>query len=443
MKRNRNLFDIGLIGASMFAATSLLGASAMTLTRAEPASNSNEQATPISWEQAQAALMPAVAPEVKSALQAAATGAPRPAVSNAGPSAPGAPRPPSTAAPQANRVGDSGATRWSASAGDPAVSASSADRCAAGGDHAGMEGGQMSDEQMQTMSPPPGCPAGDGLVYANSPARTPRERAKVFGDPTGSSGWEINYEAPAYAEDGCGASPADAVSESCTMAKGPALREGDPKEYYTGMDMEMPDCRVTPQLYATGMELAQRTREVVGSTYDNKPWMALQNGYTPYPVPGTKTFHLFKSANYGDRNPDGSQVIFDPNAPEMFTYGMTDEGLKVVNVVYAYTGTEEELPDDRKAEWYSMLPRPLGCMAEWHPHFEGVEGPATGNLDGRAFMTHVWTYPRSGEKWSYGDGQTYEGPYPYGEYGDGSEPHAWFTPLKVVPALCNKDGGCI
>jgi thiol-disulfide isomerase/thioredoxin len=78
-----------------------------------------------------------------------------------------------------------------------------------------------------------------------------------------------------------------------------------------------------------------------------------------------------------------------------------DEGLKVVNLVFVYQGTPESLPESERHRWFEMLPRPFGCMVEWHGHDNEVEGPATGNVDGRAYMTHVWTYPRSGHYWHY------------------------------------------
>ncbi len=296
-------------------------------------------------------------------------------------------------------------------------------------------------------------PGSDGMVDVPMFHQAERERTRVFWDVTGQiSPWEINYEAPEYAEDDCGTDIGGIgvweldPTKDCTMTHSPSFREGNPEEYFQGHGDHGP-CRVEIERYDGAFDMAQRSRDVLSATYDNNPWQALADGYKPYPVAASKTFHMFSWDHWDARHDDGSPDLYNPERPAMFTYGMTDEGLMVVNIVYVFAGTEEEFPDGQQERWDEMLPRPYGCMVEWHGHNNEIEGPATGNLDGRDYMTHVWTWPRRGATWEYlgPDGQlrTYEGPYPFGEYGDGAEPHAWFRPYNYLPALCNKDGGCI
>lgn len=209
-------------------------------------------------------------------------------------------------------------------------------------------------------------------------------------------------------------------------------------------------CDPTPEQFARGVELTLATRNFL-DRYTNNPVALRLAGYWPYPVPGTKTFHWFNSGlsgtgtdYYGDRDTenndamwrrDGEQRVLDPDAQEMFTMALTDDGYVADNVayVYVYEGSADPFSIDANAPGQ----RPgtdgdnegLGCLIFWHGHTEGAEGAATANTDGRTWMAHLWFY---GGLYPFGDGDL-----------DGGEPHGWFTPLNNVPAACNHNGGCI
>lgn len=446
------LADAALIGVSAFLSVSLVAAGGLTLVRSgaegpstRAAGGNESTAAPLSWDEAAKVLAPAVPPAAKKLAAAMGAGGSH----GTGDHRHGDDVEAMFAAAGAPDSHAGGHGHGHATSHDPGSAGSSATAhgCSAsshGHTHAASTG------EASHANTHKACPASDGTVSAAAPDRTPRRRTKVVGDPTGQiSPWEINYESAEYAEDGCGydVGPVTVIevdpSKKCTMTHGSAFREGNPKEYFSAHGGHDHQCRVTKPQYDSAFDLAQRATDVVGKTFDNQPWVALQKGYLPFPVPGTKTVHMFHSGHYGDRDPSGNHVLFDVTKPEMFTYGMTDQGLVVVNVVFVYAGNETELPEARRAEWFSLLPRPYGCMVEWHGHYQGAEGPATGNVDGRDYMTHVWTWPRTGHAWEYGEGRTFTGVYPYGEYGDGSEPHGWFTAYRAIPAFCNKDGGCI
>ena len=418
MNRTRSV-DISLVAVSTFCAVAMVAAASMGVTSETPRQHVASAPTapaPISWDQAQETLRPAVPARAAAALADALGTKPANAPDIDA-------RPPTvTKAPVSTATGPK-----------PGADCAPPPEHTDGHDHSAT------------------CAPSGGVRSSGQPTAANRETSTVLEpDVTDQySQWRISYENAEYAEEGCGIAvfgnvvlPEIDPTKQCTMTKGAAFTESDPTAPPAGHGHHG-DCRVTGAQYDGAFDLAERTRTVVGARYDNQPWNALADQYVPFPVPGTKTFHMFRSANYGDRNPDGTQTIMDPSRPEMFSYGMTDEGLMVVNVVYAYTGTAEELPEDKRADWHHMLPQPYGCMLGWHAHVGTTEGTATGNIDGRAFMTHVWTYPRTGQAWPYSSRRTFNGPYPFGEYLDGTEPHAWFTPFHYIPVLCNANRGCI
>lgn len=202
--------------------------------------------------------------------------------------------------------------------------------------------------------------------------------------------------------------------------------------------------QITWEQWQTGVDLVLATRNFLDQ-YKNNPVLLRQHGYWPYPVPGTKTFHWFNSglatetANgtnyYGDREPDGSPRVIDPEAQEMFTMALTDDGYVADNVAYVYIYEGEADPFSIDANAPGQRPgadgnnEGLGCLLMWHGHTQGAEGAATFNTDGRTWMAHLWFYG---------------GLYPFGDADlDGSEPHGWFTPLNLAPPACNNGGGCI
>ena len=209
-------------------------------------------------------------------------------------------------------------------------------------------------------------------------------------------------------------------------------------------------CSPTQQQWERGLELTIQTRDFLDQ-YTNNPVLLRQHGYWPYPVPGTKTFHWFNSGlsgngtnYYEDRDTEtdeskwrreGEQRLIDPEAQEMFTMALTDDGYVADNVAYVYVYDGDADPFSIDANAPGQRPgvdgdnEGLGCLLYWHGHTEGAEGAATANTDGRTWMAHLWFYG---------------GLYPFGDADlDGSEPHGWFTPLNRVPAFCNHNGGCI
>jgi hypothetical protein len=193
---------------------------------------------------------------------------------------------------------------------------------------------------------------------------------------------------------------------------------------YVVEDAHHHECRPTMSEWKAGMRYVKRATTAL-SKYVNNPLLAWQDGFRPYPVPATKTFHWFNSARWDDGR------TLDPNHVEMFVAAMTDEGWRPVNIspIYHYTGKGDPVRFDPNKDAKARRNAGAGCLIEWHRHLEGTagaEGAATGNTEGRDWMGHLWIYG---------------GLYPFGDRDiDCSEPHGWFTPLNNVPALCNSVG---
>lgn len=191
-------------------------------------------------------------------------------------------------------------------------------------------------------------------------------------------------------------------------------------------------CDPTQDQWDTAMALAKRTKAEL-QKYVNNPHGLVLDGYYPYPVPATKTFHWFNSEYYGDHAEDGTQIILDETRPEMIMMAMTDDGFIPFNTawVYIYEGDGDPFSVDANdpAQWPNGDNEGTGCLISWHGHTEGVEDEATFNTDGRTWMAHMWFYG---------------GVYPFGDSDiDGAEKHGWWAPLNYVPAACNSSGGCI
>lgn len=184
------------------------------------------------------------------------------------------------------------------------------------------------------------------------------------------------------------------------------------------------DCAPTASQWKAGMKYVTRSAKAL-ERYVNNPMLAWQDGFRPYPVPATKTFHWFNSARWDDGR------TLDPTRVEMFVAAITDDGWRPVNIspIYHYKGGGDPVKFDPNTDRRARTNAGAGCLVEWHRHLEGsagAEGAATGNTEGRDWMGHLWIYG---------------GLYPFGDKDiDCSEPHGWFAPLNTVPALCNSVG---
>ena len=158
--------------------------------------------------------------------------------------------------------------------------------------------------------------------------------------------------------------------------------------------------------------------------YANNPMLAWRDGFRPYPVPGTKTFHWYNKPRWDDGR------VLDPQHVEVFVATITDDGWRPVNVspIYQYSG-DHPVSFDPNTDPQARRNAGAGCLVEWHRHLErfgGAEGIATDNTDGRDWMGHLWIYG---------------GLYPFGDRDvDGSEPHGWYAPLNEVPVLATSEG---
>jgi hypothetical protein len=233
----------------------------------------------------------------------------------------------------------------------------------------------------------------------------------ILGDP--DSDWRLAWE------------PAD-------EDEGAALRGWYEDGSASHHDHSGDDCRPTAEQQAFGDWLVSESRRALTERYLNDPWQALADGFVAYPIPSSKWFHMVnvRRINDGpyitpkDAKGDPRSRVFNPSYVESFLYGMTDEGLTPIGAMYI-------LPDEYK-EWEpEKLPNPTGCLLQWHNH-TGGEGLVTSfdprNPDQSLWMSHVWTHG---------------GLNPWGHDYDGSEPHAWFSGFRHIPALCNAEGTCL
>jgi hypothetical protein len=186
------------------------------------------------------------------------------------------------------------------------------------------------------------------------------------------------------------------------------------------------ECAPTAAQWKAGMSYVAKARASL-SKYVGNPMLAWRDGYRPYPVPGTKTFHWFNRPRWEDGR------TLDPNHVEMFVATVTDDGWRPVNIspIYRHEGADP-VSFDPNTDTEASRNAGAGCLIEWHRHLErfgGAEGAATGNPDGRDWMGHLWIYG---------------GLYPFGDRDvDGSEPHGWYAPLNNVPVLANSEGSGI
>ena len=171
--------------------------------------------------------------------------------------------------------------------------------------------------------------------------------------------------------------------------------------------------------------------------YKNNPQLLRLEGYWPYPVGNSKTYHWFNSgfANPQDTTAgyweDGKEL--DPTRIEMITFALTDEGYLPFNTAYVHNYHGDKAGGPAPLDYDANLPanrlgnnnRGAGCLVRWHGHNGQADGTATGNLEGRTWMAHL---------------DFYGGVSPFNESFDASEPHGWFTPFNNIPVGGNSEG---
>jgi hypothetical protein len=256
------------------------------------------------------------------------------------------------------------------------------------------------------------CPvAGLGTPGYHGGIHGDRSECVLLADHYFGSGWRLTYE------------PADSRHGAAIRSR----NEGQTPHHHL-----RDGCEPTREQKAYADWLVGQTRRSLMERYLNKPWQALADGFVPYPVPSTKWFHMVNPARVDDGpyappshgKGDPASRVFNPDYIESFMYGMTDEGLTPLGGMFV-------LPSEYKDWDPADLPNPTGCLMQWHNH-TGTAGLATSfdpsHPDQSVWMSHVWTYG---------------GIDPWGRDYDGSEPEGWFAPYRVVPALCDGDGGCI
>jgi hypothetical protein len=182
------------------------------------------------------------------------------------------------------------------------------------------------------------------------------------------------------------------------------------------------------------LKLIKATRDAL-EKYTNNPALLKADGYWPYPVPNTKTFHWvdypIPVVNPGPADRNGP--VLDPNDVEMFTMALTDDGYRAFNVAYIYDydgdsrGGPEPYEYDANKHRLGNNNKGAGCLINWHGHNGQADGAATGNLEGRIWMAHLQFY----------GGVTQ---FDQEEEWDAAEPHGWFTPLQNVPAGASSHG---
>ena len=182
-------------------------------------------------------------------------------------------------------------------------------------------------------------------------------------------------------------------------------------------------------------KLINATRDAL-QKYKNNPALLKQDGYWPFPIGNTKTYHWFHAdyAGLNDKDYQTSETILDPTKVEMFTMALTDDGYVPFNVAYMYTydgdkkgGPSPTAYDANKDKKGTKNNNGAGCLVKWHGHTGDADGTATGNLEDRTWMAHLQFY-----------GGTTR--FDKGEEWDGAEPHGWLTALQNVPAAVNSEG---